>query len=417
MRVLHVNNTDLPGSRFNGYSMLNKQHKLGIQVRQLVLDKYSSSQYVRSIKLPSDIHNLLSQLEKNCSVRCLYFPYIDKIIESPEFQKADIVHFHLLHNEMFSLFEFPKLFQFKKVVWTIHDPWILTGHCVHPLNCKKYLTGCGDCPDFHRPFTIDQDTTRVMWKIKDNALKNTPVPLIVASDWMKNLITSHPFGKYFPSITTIPFGVDLSSFKPILQEEKAKLRNIEGIPNNFTIFFREAPSVYKGMEHLLDGLNLLSANLEINIITVGAKGILNKGTYQRFFVKEYGWINSEMDIAKLYQMSDLFVMPSSAESFGVMAIESLACGIPVLARSGTAVAEIVRGGEVGQLFEDPLGIKQKIEELYFSPKMRELLSKNSRNLAELEYSEDIYHHRLLELYDSILRTNYRLNHQVNHVQK
>lgn len=404
MRVLHINNTDLPGARFNGYSMLLKQEQLGIKVSQLVLDKYSHSPYVKSVKLAPSFHTAISTLEHKNSVRCLNFPYVDRILQTQEYKVADVVHFHLLHNEMVSLFELPKLFSNKVSLWTIHDPWILTGHCVYPMDCKAYLTGCGNCPDLERPFHINEDTTALMWKIKQNTFKQLSIPLVVASDWMKNLIQTHPFGVYFPHITKIPFGIDLSMFSPVDTNKKIELRNKEGIPNNFTIFFREDPSIYKGMKFIIEALKLLRPELNISIITVGAKNILGEEIYERFFVKEYGWVNSEEEIANLYQMADVFIMPSSAESFGVMAIESLACGIPLLIRKGTAVSELAKGGEVGVVFSDSEDLKSKIEILYFSPDLRVTLSSKSRELALSEYSEEMYHDRLLELYDSLLRS-------------
>lgn len=409
MRVLHVNNTDLPGARFNGFSLLQKQLDLGIEVNQIVLDKFSDSPHVKSIKLPLYQHQAISEFERKSSIRCLSYPYVDRLIQTIEFQQADIVHYHLLHNEMISLFDLPKLFSKKISVWTIHDPWILTGHCVHPLNCKKYLSGCGNCPDFKRNFSIFNDTTSFMWDIKLNIFKQVKIPLIVASDWMKDLISSHPFGEFFPIIKKIPFGIDLSIFKPCNTETKIKLREEANIPNEFTIFFRQDPSPFKGLSDINAALLHLTTEKKLNVITVGAQGLLDPSIYEKFVVKELGWINSETELAKLYQMSDTFLMPSTAESFGVMGIEALASGVPLITRENTSVAEITKGGEVSLLVNDSNGIKESITKLVHSPELRLKLSQLSRELAIKEFSQDIYHSRLIDYYDSLLRGKYLSN--------
>lgn len=364
MKVLHVNNTDLVGSRFNGFSMLEKQDALGIKAKQIVLHKMSDSPYVSTLGLPLDSHSKISQYEKLISVRCLCYPYVDVLMQSKDFKEADLVHYHLLHNEMFSLFDLPRLFSAKKSVWTIHDPWLLTGHCVHPLECKKYLEGCGNCPDLERNFSIVEDTSHIIWKIKEKIFSETSIPLIVASDWMKKMIEGSKFGKFFPSITKIPFGIELNVFKPVSDSVKKNLKKKYGLSNGFTIFFREDPSPFKGMEIIIEALLRLNIPGRINVVTVGAKNLLPREIYKKYNVKEFGWVEKKEDIVPLYQLSDVFLMPSKAESFGVMGIESLACGTPLITRKGTAVDEITNGGAISLVFSTLQELIDNIMQLY-----------------------------------------------------
>ena len=403
MKILHVNNVDLIGSRFNGYNMIAKQNQLGVRVKQLVLDKFSASSYVSSIKLPDAIHSEISKLEKERDVRCLFFPYADRILESPQFKEADIVHYHLLHNEMCSIFDLPRLFSAKKSVWTIHDPWILTGHCIYPLECNKYFYGCGNCPDLTRNFAIKEDSTKVMWNIKRKIFEKISIPLIVSSNWMKNMIEDSPFGKYFPTIYKIPFGIDLTTFKPIPNNEKKALRDKFGFSDRFTILFREDPSPYKGLDLIIEALLKLNVKEKINIITVGTKNFLPTSLFERFNIRQFGWVVSEEEMARLYAMSDVFLMPSTAESFGVMGIESLACGVPLITRKNTAVDEVTNGGEVSIIFSTCEELKVKIELLYKNPLYRKLISEKSIKFANDNFSEDRYHNELINLYDNLLR--------------
>ncbi len=50
--------------------------------------------------------------------------------------------------------------------------------------------------------------------------------------------------------------------------------------------------------------------------------------------KEYAWVYDDNKLAELYQASDIFLMPSNYESFGMMAIEAMSSGVPVLSIKG-----------------------------------------------------------------------------------
>jgi len=145
MKILGINFSDLVGHVFNGYDLHLDLLEKGIEASQIVLDKRSSSDSVKSLSKDLILHSQIREFEKQYSISNLMFPYGEEIINSFEFQTADLVHYHILHNGVVSLLDYPRLMNSRKSVWTIHDPWIITGNCVHPLTCERWKKGCGNC--------------------------------------------------------------------------------------------------------------------------------------------------------------------------------------------------------------------------------------------------------------------------------
>jgi N-acetyl-alpha-D-glucosaminyl L-malate synthase BshA len=63
------------------------------------------------------------------------------------------------------------------------------------------------------------------------------------------------------------------------------------------------------------------------------------------------FLGEQEDVERVYQASDLFLLPSEQESFGLAALEALACGVPVLGYRSGGLPEVVRDGETGLLVE------------------------------------------------------------------
>ena len=158
------------------------------------------------------------------------------------------------------------------------------------------------------------------------------------------------------------------------------------------------------MEIIIEALLRLNIPGRINVVTVGAKNLLPREIYKKYNVKEFGWVEKKEDIVPLYQLSDVFLMPSKAESFGVMGIESLACGTPLITRKGTAVDEITNGGAISLVFSTLQELIDNIMQLYSNESERIRISKLSAKFASEHYSEDRYHRDLISYYDFFLKS-------------
>jgi glycosyltransferase involved in cell wall biosynthesis len=337
--------------------------------------------------------------EKRLSMHGLIYPYGRKIMTMPEFQNADVVHYHLIHNYIISLFDFVDMVKAKPSVWTLHDPWVFTGHCIHPMSCEKWKTGCNNCPHLESYFQMERDKAAQIWKIKKELFPKLDIDIVVASEFMMNFIKRSPLMASFERVHLIPFGLQLDKFN--LTMTKNDNRMGLGIPeNHFVIMFRADPSEFKGLPFILEMLDQLNPSKPITLVTVGQKGLLNKFKL-KFNVIDFGWITDDNLMAKVYSSCDIFLMPSIAESFGLMAIEAMASGRPVVVFHGTALTDVTFAPDCGVLVKqgDARGLCKAVERLMAHPEECELRGALSRELAEKNYSYDRYLGQLLKVYE------------------
>lgn len=403
MNILHVNNTDLPGARFNGYNLQKYFNAHCIKTKQLVYEKLSDDDNVISFADRVDTLRVYKKFEYENSLQSLVYPYAHKIMNMIEFREADIVHYHLIHNYILSLYDLPELFSRKKTVWTIHDPWIFTGHCVHPMECKEYLSGCNKCDNLERYFPMLTDNAANMWSIKKQIFSQLDMDIVVASNWMKKIIEESPLTRSFKRVHVIPFGINLDLYK-VDETRKATIRKERSISNdNIVLFFRADRSAFKGLHLITRMLDSLQTNKSITLVTVGEKGLLNKYRY-KYKVIDYGWVNDEKILSDIYACADIFLMPSTAEAFGVMAIEAMASSVPVVVMEGTALPDVVNAPECGVVFarNNVSDFTAQVKCLIEDDKERKRRGELCRQLAESRYDEEKYFSSMLSLYKKIM---------------
>jgi glycosyltransferase involved in cell wall biosynthesis len=83
---------------------------------------------------------------------------------------------------------------------------------------------------------------------------------------------------------------------------------------------------------------------------------------------------SNQDLISLYRNADIFVFPSILEGFGIVLIEAMACGLPIVGSNSTATPEVVNGAGVLVEPGDPIGLAGAIETLWDSTELRNELT-------------------------------------------
>lgn len=403
---LQVSDNDLIGNKFNG-------HDLHLYLRENNVDSYC---VVRN-KLSDDINTFLisnldnteyiSYLEKKFNIHALsYFETYD-LIYNKLFLYADIIHLHLIHNYMFNLNLLPLMSKLKPIVWTLHDPWLFSGHCIYHFDCDKWKDKCGDCQYLDTPFKMEKDNTAFNFEIKRDIIERSDISFIVASKWMYNKVKESSICKN-KKIYLISFGINQNIFKPRDIVEAKKELGID--EDSFVVMFRSDKSKFKGLDIIKKSLEKIKSKSKITLITLGQKSLLEQFK-NKYKIIEYDWIKDDYMLVKLYQACDIFLMPSKQEAFGMMAIEAMSCGKTVLALEGTALPDVINSPECGIACKEE-EYTEKLQYLIDNP--NELIERGRKSLefAKENYNKDVYVERIIKVYKEVMS-----NHKIDDSHK
>lgn len=172
--------------------------------------------------------------------------------------------------------------------------------------------------------------------------------LTAPSAWLGET-TERDFQVVAGSVEVIPNFVDLTRFRPdpgqgIRHQLQAEGKLVLTHVSNFR--------PVKRVEDVVRGFAAMRQKIDAALVFVGDGPELPKATALaselgvRDDLRVLGKMN---DLEKVYQASDLFLLPSLAESFGLSALEAQACGVPVLGYRAGGLPEVVIDGETGIL--------------------------------------------------------------------
>ena len=277
-----------------------------------------------------------------------HFPGTWKIVDIlPD--RPDVIHCHNLHGYYFDLRALPWLSTQAPVLLTLHDGWLLSGHCAHSFECTRWQEGCGHCPDLRIYPAVWRDSTAYNWQRKKNIFSESKLYVATPSNWLMQRIQQSMLAPAVLDARVIPNGVDLSIFHPIAQEEaRADL----DIPSNAHVLVFAAANVrenmWKDYETIRTAVHVLSSAVDdIMVLAIGDEGSSERiGTAT---VKFIPYQSDRRRLARYYQAADVYVHAARAETWGLTITEALACGTPVVATAVGGVGEQVEHDETGFL--------------------------------------------------------------------
>jgi glycosyltransferase involved in cell wall biosynthesis len=404
--ILYISATDLVGKEFNGFM-------LGERIREKHFKSYMSITHAKS-KSPfvyeyghgaytKPFESLIRYILKNLSIQSLFPSYVKTSIFPSQLIKSeiDIIHLQLIHSApFFNLRVIPKLSMNFPTVFTLHDQWAYTGHCIHPLECQGWLSGCQTCPYLERSIIMKKDRAAFMYQQKQKIFSKSNLNLVVSSQWMYDRVKKSPIMSHLPC-TIIPFGIDQDFFFP---EDKNIVRNELNIPlKNKVLIFRSSPhSEYKGMQYIQEALKCIDS-MNMTILATDFIGGLEEFK-EKFQIIELGWVNDQNLLRRYLSAADVFLSPSLAESFGMMPLEAMACGTPTIVFKDTTLENLTCSPTIGTAvkYRDGQALGRSVELLLSNPDELLRRSKNGIKFVRENYTIKKYVEKHINLYNSLI---------------
>ena len=399
IKILEVTQIDLIGKRFNGYDMIHQLDNKKFDIKQAVLVKQSDDERVIKLVITNgeyEIMNNYLNLERELSIKNVLSITAPSLVNLTEYKEADIVHFHQFHNANLSLPYLRKIASEKKVIVSLHDPWMFTGHCVYPLECEKWKNGCVNCPNLENVFPINEDHCHDMWNLRKSVFEDIDVDILVYSDWMLKLVKQSLVFKNQKRIHKISFGIDDKKFNNVPRKEARKHYDIS---EDSFVFFTRTQAGFKGTSYVLEALKKLKLkNKKIVILTCDVPNLLDE-VKDKYIIKDLGLIDDK-EMSYALNACDVFLMPSIAESFGLMAIEAMSCSKPVIVFNNSALPSVTHAPECGYLVKncDSSDLAKKMKFVIDNPKDVEKRGEMARLIVEKEYKLSDYNKKITDLY-------------------
>ena len=285
----------------------------------------------------------------------------------------DLVNFHWIGNETISLNDIAKIK--KKIIFTLHDCWAFQSIEHYPTkNIGKYLIN-----NKNLELNLFEN---IFFSKKLKIFKN--INVVTPSNWMANLAKNSKILKN-SKIEVIPNPVNTKIFKLL---NKKKCKKFFNLKEKKIILFGSAAPLYnpaKNFECVINIVNNLKKQnkfKDCQLVIYGAydEEILSK---IKFNYKHVGFINDERKLAKLNNCADVFLQPSKIDNLPQTAIESIACGTPVVSFNIGGMKDIVDNNKNGFLVK-PFNEKDYLNKVI---KLLNLDSKKKREIKKYCYSK------------------------------
>lgn len=311
---------------------------------------------------------------------------------------AGIVHCHTWYTHMAGVLA--------RQLWDAK--LVLTVHSLEPL----------------RPWKVEQlgNAYGLSTWVERTALEMADAVIAVSQDTRADVLRL--FDVRPERVHVIHNGIDLAEYRPAKGQDVLVRHGID--PARPYVLFVGRVTRQKGILHLLRAIPSIDPGVQV-VLCAGAPDTPEIGREMEDGVARIAatrpgviWIREMLprpDVIQLYTHAAVFCCPSVYEPFGIINLEAMACGTPVVASAVGGIKEVVVDGETGFLVDpglvpgtfdptDPAGfaagLADAVNRLMSDPALRERFAEAGRRRVEERFSWDSIARATLELYRSLL---------------
>ena len=281
----------------------------------------------------------------------------------------------------------------------------------HSLSSEEYISRSSS-PKNPIKWLLHHLQVRARKSTEQTVLKRSD-QIVVLSEYTREKL-KRTYGLAPSKVSVIPGGVDLEHFRP--STDKARIRTRLNLPQDKFILFAVRNLVPRmGLENLISAFEIVQDGRPDLLLVIGGEGPLEPALKEQTkrcgvedCVRFAGYI-PDQDLPAYYQMADLFILPTTElEGFGLVTVEALASGLPVLGTPVGGTREILAKLGADYLFEDSTpqsiatGILKALNDWATNKAAYESIAQTCREAAEQHYSWDNHVSKLEDLFYSML---------------
>jgi alpha-maltose-1-phosphate synthase len=298
----------------------------------------------------------------------------------------DLVHGHTWYTNLAG--------HLAKLLYRI--PHVVTTHSLEPLRpWKQEQLGAG--------YALSSYCERT-------GIENADAVIAVSRAMADDVLRAYPAVEA-RRVHVIHNGIDPDEYRPDPATDVVDRYGID--PARPSVIFVGRITRQKGIVHLLDAVRQLDAGAQL-ILCAGAPDTPEIGAEIRGRVTDLQkhrrgvfWIEEmlpRIEVVQLLSHSTVFVCPSIYEPFGLINLEAMACGLPVVATAVGGIPDVVTDGESGRLVppEDAEALAAALVELGRDEALRDKLGEAAHARAE-SFSSAVARERLLAVYADLVR--------------
>ncbi|MGK9475196.1 N-acetyl-alpha-D-glucosaminyl L-malate synthase BshA [Melioribacter sp. OK-6-Me] len=200
--------------------------------------------------------------------------------------------------------------------------------------------------------------------------------------------------------------IDINKYRP---KENEDFRN-HIAPNGEKVLVHT--SNFRAVKRVTDTIKILyivNKQIPTRLLLVGdgpERSECERLTRELNLHKEVIFLGKQDALPEILNAADIFLMPSQSESFGLSALEAMACGLPVVSSSVGGLPELIIHNETGYIAEigDVERMAKYVLDLLTNEKKYKTFSLNSRNRAVKNFDKDLIVPKYIDYYEKVMNS-------------